>query len=366
MASDASQLRLALDAGLSDRLKLVRMLEGANVGLSLGRKRGVVELLVRLLLLARDPDAADVVVEAQVSKVAAGFRDRPSVGERTVRNWRRDAQWLGLVSLDWPGGSRWNTWVVHFARVAELLELGRSGDRPAGAGPEVVFDPAASGNKRQPLPLQAATIAASTGRSRNRVLPLPEPGAGPGFFVAGNRDDEASEGRGHRQRRRRSTIDTGELFDSVQALKEARGRRLAPLPLGASIAPGQAFACLKPEHLNKASSLLEWFRRQLSLPQPVLGPSEADFLLVLAAACWANRLPEKSIRANRVAAFVHVLTRGQWGRVLPCLADARAWLDRHSSTAEDSYTSASVGAVGPGDTLVPREEPCHTIETESL
>lgn len=67
--------------------------------------------------------------------------------------------------------------------------------------------------------------------------------------------------------------------------------------------------------------MIAWFRRQLAAPEPVTGPTEAELLLVLAAARYATRLPESQVR-NRVGLFVRCVSRRYWRRLLPQLQGA--------------------------------------------
>lgn len=67
--------------------------------------------------------------------------------------------------------------------------------------------------------------------------------------------------------------------------------------------------------------MIAWFRRQLAAPEPVTGPTEAELLLVLAAARYATKLPDNQVR-NRVGLFVRCVSRRYWRRLLPQLQGA--------------------------------------------
>lgn len=111
----------------------------------------------------------------------------------------------------------------------------------------------------------------------------------------------------------------------VPELREAAGRVVAKRPLG-SLAYG-AFAKFQERHLANANTLLEWHGRQLSLPDPVLGPTLAEAILCVAAGLYAARLPAQEIRKSRVAVFVHTVAKGDWRRVLRYVPEAARQVD---------------------------------------
>ena len=53
--------------------------------------------------------------------------------------------------------------------------------------------------------------------------------------------------------------------------------------------------------------MVKWHRMQLSTAVPVMGNSEADLLLTIAAALYAMKLLDSEITNNRVAVFVHTI-----------------------------------------------------------
>ena len=94
-----------------------------------GRLNGVIELLERLVIFARYlPDALDqsFTVDAQVIFLAVRIDRRKYVSERTIRRWTDWAKQMGVLDVRYNskelGGHRWNTYVVNFARVMELIK----------------------------------------------------------------------------------------------------------------------------------------------------------------------------------------------------------------------------------------------------
>lgn len=100
-----------------------------------GRLNGVIDLLERLVIFARYlPEALDqaFTVDAQVIFLAVRIERRKYVSERTIRRWTDWAKQMGLLEVRYNskelGGHRWNTYVVNFARVLELIR------NPGGRG----------------------------------------------------------------------------------------------------------------------------------------------------------------------------------------------------------------------------------------
>lgn len=132
------------------------------------------------------------------------------------------------------------------------------------------------------------------------------------------------------------------ILARVPELVAAWPREVAPLPAG-DLLHG-VFRPLAEASLKRPFGLVEWFRRQLSALAPVTGDSEAELLLVLAAAVYALRL--KTVRLNRAAAFVACVSRGEWRRVVPYIPDARRQLDELLARQPDLLTR---GAVTPSE-----------------
>lgn len=123
-----------------------------------GRVNGVVEFLQRLILLANDLKAlSENGVKVQMMAIAGRIQGRSTATERTVRNWRRDAEALGTIQVD-PlsqkfGGWNWNSFRIDFDRIRELsfgAETGGNGRKPfpplrvetiSGPGVETVSAP---------------------------------------------------------------------------------------------------------------------------------------------------------------------------------------------------------------------------------
>ncbi len=113
-------------------------------------------------------------------------------------------------------------------------------------------------------------------------------------------------------------------MQDVPELREARGRRITPLPPGNLVygAPAQ----VHEQHLADGS-LVNWFRRQLSLASPFVGNSEAELLLVLAAGLASAAVPKAEVLKSRAAIFNATVSRRLWNKVLPHVRAARNLLD---------------------------------------
>ncbi len=142
------------------------------VDMTRGRVEGVIELLQRLALLCRDlPEALTVpfAVDCQVMAIAARIERRKTVSEKTIRNWTADAKLLGLLDVDYAsqqyGGSRWNTYTVHFGRVVELLSVTHSASPKPQA--QQTTNPGGNGRKR---PVTVSALGAVTTSAPNNVF----------------------------------------------------------------------------------------------------------------------------------------------------------------------------------------------------
>jgi hypothetical protein len=127
MTLNNSQYVLPFDQAKNDLLAQIRFLRGCDLGLSPGRSEGVIQLLERLALLGNDLSERDgaVYVKAQIIAIAARVEARRTVADRTVRNWRVDAESLGILSTDhrshkW-GRCEWNLFRIDVARIREIV-----------------------------------------------------------------------------------------------------------------------------------------------------------------------------------------------------------------------------------------------------
>lgn len=119
-----------------------------------------------------------------------------------------------------------------------------------------------------------------------------------------------------------------ELIEQVPELREAAATVCEPLPVGA-LARGP-WAVLTEKHLSVTGTMLDWYRRQLSLPDPVLpGGNEAELLLILASGLRAARLPAAEVRQSRVGVFVGIVSKRAWRRVLRYVTEASQRLAEH-------------------------------------
>jgi hypothetical protein len=132
-ARNPNQYVLPLDADRHELLAQVRLLRSIDLGLSPGRAEGVVELLERLALLGNDlREIGGVVnVRAQTIAIAARIDSRRTVADRTVRNWRSDAEALGLVQTEFRshqyGRREWNRYAINVSRLRAIVREGGSG-----------------------------------------------------------------------------------------------------------------------------------------------------------------------------------------------------------------------------------------------
>ena len=130
------QYILPFEAARNELLMQIKMLRRVDLGLSRGRAEGVIQILERLVLLGSDlteDESNQVHVKAQGMAIAARIEGRKTVGERTVRNWRRDAEELQLLETDMHsqqyGGTGWNVYRIRVDSVR--LWVGGSGRKRA-------------------------------------------------------------------------------------------------------------------------------------------------------------------------------------------------------------------------------------------
>lgn len=181
------QFVLPFDQAKNDLLSQIAMLRGVDLGLSAGRSEGVVQLLERLTL--RGNDLREVESEVRVCRVAdralvavvvivvhtlvgklANVDRRPSVCEKTVRNWRRDAERLGILQTEFNsrkfGRNKWNDFAINVTRIRELVLAGNGRKWPVTVtdpGAVTVTDPLLSNytkkTNRQPTSgVQTCTV----------------------------------------------------------------------------------------------------------------------------------------------------------------------------------------------------------------
>jgi hypothetical protein len=141
--TNPDQYIIPFDAMQNELLAQIAMLRDIDLGVSPGRSEGVVQLLERLTLLGNDlrENNGIVNVRAQVIAIAARIQRRNSVSDRTVRNWRKDAEQLGLVYTELVsqkfGRREWNRYTIFVSEIRV---------RVAGSGrkwPEMVAAPRA-------------------------------------------------------------------------------------------------------------------------------------------------------------------------------------------------------------------------------
>jgi hypothetical protein len=126
-------------------------------------------------------------------------------------------------------------------------------------------------------------------------------------------------------------------LDEVPELREARPRRIAPLP-PAGLVYG-AFDTVRETHLADGS-LVPWFRRQLGCQRPVTTDCEAELILVLAAGLAAAALPQAEVTKSRCGIFVATVNRALWPKVLKHVPAARTLLDGVLAQWPEALTAA--------------------------
>ncbi len=126
---------------------------------------------------------------------------------------------------------------------------------------------------------------------------------------------ELKNGHGHEGR----SPDRDELLQSIPELIDAASRIVAPRDPGGLVYG--TFHGVEQDHLRNGM-LIDWHQRQLSLPRPVCGPTEADLLLTLAAGLHVMALPANEIRKGRVACWANLVRRGWWRQVARSVPEA--------------------------------------------
>ena len=139
-----------------------------------------------------------------------------------------------------------------------------------------------------------------------------------------DRQTEAADGLKSFDAEPRTVRRSAGWLQEVPELREAATRSVAALPPG-DLAYG-AFAPVAQTDLSDGS-LVPWFRRQLGLSRPVIGATEAELLLVLAAGLAAAAVPAADVQRSRVAIFAATVKRGIWEQVLRRVPAARKLLD---------------------------------------
>jgi hypothetical protein len=212
------QFVLPFDQAKNDFLSQVAMLRGVDLGLSAGRAEGVVQLLERLALRGNDLREVEsnirvcslanqtvkavmvVVVHTLVGKLANVER-RPGVCEKTVRNWRRDAERLGILQTEFNsrkfGRNKWNDFTINVSRIRELVLAGNGRKWPVTVtdpGAVTVTDPGA-------VTVTDLLLSKHDRKTNKQLTPSPN-GAGQVVVVSSaiseNQKDEWTDAEGER------------------------------------------------------------------------------------------------------------------------------------------------------------------------
>lgn len=276
---------LATIAGLRD----VPLMVDGQV-LTPGRINGVVELLQRIVLFARDFGDGEVTTQAQVIALAAKIEKRPTVSERTVRRWSQDAQAVGLLRVDalaaMYGYRHWNRWTLDRSRLVELTR------------PQV-------GGRTWP-DMAGQNVSPKKGCFKVSVNADPDP----------ERSGSASA---------EEEIPFEDLANGWPELDEFAGRTVTPL--SARLMRDGVYRPLQLLHLEQTGQMVVWHRSQLSAPRPVLGESMVEVAFTVAAAMQAAKLPDRLVEQSRVGLFVGIVQRRAWRRVFRHLASAIEAID---------------------------------------
>jgi hypothetical protein len=326
----AEQENLDLSSQVNERLARIRSLTQAlSPTIGPDRTAGIVELLERIVIAAaRSEDG--LTSEARVSYLAAGIYGRRPVSEKTIRNWSTWAQELRLLNVDRRshrfGGHRTNVWQIDGCRLLALArepaillteEHGQPdfGRKPGGSGAERT---SALGRNGLP-PLLQPDGQFDHGSSE----PEPE-GAGP--------EIQNEEGKPANQKGKRyvpanpAARIPPELLADIPELATA-ATRLVSKKATEGLKYG-TWEMIHESDLARPAKMLSWFRQQLSLRRPVTGATEAELLLVLAAASYAANCHASRVLKSRCALFVHLVNGAIWdGRVISRIRSVRRWLD---------------------------------------
>lgn len=318
------------------RLRSMRVIVG-DEHLSRGRISGVVELLQRLVLLSRSPsDAGELTVEAQVMAIAARIEGRRTVSEKTVRNWRRDAVGLGLLSVEYVsqqyGGRSWNRYSID-AEAIRGLRIGgklhvefrclRMGDDAESVGRSLrksdAAQPPDEGHLRIDDPREDGPSSQDAGGGNGRKRPVMVTAPRAEMVTAPNnvmKEDGmifSGSGSGSREPPAGVIEVPPEWIDEIPAIAEAATRMVQPASNVSNEMILAPWRVLRLRHLRDDTSLRRWFASQLALPRPILRGTEAELFFVLSAARHAVGA-KREIR-NRAAYFVTLVSRRKFGVV---------------------------------------------------
>ena len=204
--------------------------------------------------------------------------------------FQSDGQSANSYSLDWDG-------------IRQLLGLRSRSGVPT---------------EHPPVPTEHPPVPTEHPFKEETPLPVPSINSGP--------DPEERAGRDLDAIREDSGLDAvrEELLATIPELTAAGQIEIAPLPAG-SCARG-VYGPLTFGEISKPLGLVPWFRRQLSSPFPATANTEADLLLVLAAALYVQSQPRESL-TKPVGLLVKLVSQKQWRKVAPFVSDARRLLD---------------------------------------
>lgn len=111
----------------------------------------------------------------------------------------------------------------------------------------------------------------------------------------------------------------------LRELTEGRQRKVISLPLDERMPYGIWNHRAIDVKLLDNFALVDWFRRQLSLPRPIFAANEGELLLAIASGIACLAAPKAT---SRVAMFKATVSRRIWHQVIAHIPAARAKLDR--------------------------------------
>lgn len=331
------QYILDFQSRLNELLSMVAALRSGDVAatcrITLGKLEGAVELLERLCLLYsvrnRIPDdltSRPLIVEAQVSAIAARVHKRRSVSEKTVRNWTMVAKSLDWIRVEYPsqqfGGPRWNRYEILFANFRTIRQQPPTHGAEMGRKrAETVTDP------------RAETV---TDPNKERVIRDPPPPT-PKVTSGCRADDDAwSEVEG-------LLIECG-LVEAARAAALARQAGATPALIGELVTYWRASLAATPHRWKCPEVVL--YRRVCS-PRPNKRSSDdwppGSSPEAWSAATVTGRPPSPNTAADRAQRIRESVIRAHRGQSPDALRDLiRAGLLAHKLDPEKFPTALEV------------------------
>lgn len=271
-------------------------------------------------------------IEGALTKSYRQLAERPAwlcCSERKARATVELAERLGLVSVErrraWSGSQQENSYSINWPGVRGIVN-GPKAPGTTRQGP---------GTTRHPHGTTCQGHGTTCRHTKEKKLYgsfLEEDYSGTGTGTGAVPNSTEKNPAQKAGRPRTAACGDGEndsLTDALVAqspiLSAAKERRIAPLPAGKLL--HGVYAPINGDHLSRPLGFVKWHRQQLSTAVPVMGNSEADLLLTIAAVLYADSLRDGEVKKSRVGAFVHTISRRKFWRILPFVPRARTLLD---------------------------------------